>query len=66
MQPKFSAIESKMLNDILPEVYAVVKNSARRLCGQEHIVCDTPLKWNMVHFDVQLDRRHRPASRNDR
>jgi len=54
MQPKFAAIESKMLNDILPEVYAVVKNTARRLCGQEHIVCDTPLKWNMVHFDVQL------------
>jgi preprotein translocase subunit SecA len=54
MQPKFAAIESKMLNDILPEVYAVVKNTARRLCGQEHIVCDTPLKWNMIHFDVQL------------
>ncbi len=54
IQPKFAAIESKMLNDLLPEVYAVVKNAARRLCGQEHLVCDTPLKWNMVHFDVQL------------
>jgi preprotein translocase subunit SecA len=54
IQPKFAAIESKMLNDILPEVYAVVKNTARRLCGQELNVCDMPLKWNMVHFDVQL------------
>ena len=54
IQPKFAAIESKMLDSIMPEVYAVVKNTARRLCGQEHIVCDTPLKWNMVHFDVQL------------
>jgi preprotein translocase subunit SecA len=54
IQPKFAAIESKMLDAIMPEVYAVVKNTARRLCGQEHIVCDTPLKWNMVHFDVQL------------
>ncbi len=54
IQPRFGAIEAKMLDDILPEVYAVVKNAARRLCGQEHSVCDTPLKWNMVHFDVQL------------
>jgi preprotein translocase subunit SecA len=54
IQPKFPAIEAKMLETIMPEVYAVVKNTARRLCGQEHIVCDTPLKWNMVHFDVQL------------
>ena len=54
IQPRFAAIEAKMLDDILPEVYAVVKNAARRLCGQEHSVCDTPLKWNMIHFDVQL------------
>jgi preprotein translocase subunit SecA len=54
IQPKFPAIETKMLEAIMPEVYAVVKNTARRLCGQEHIVCDMPLKWNMVHFDVQL------------
>lgn len=54
IQPKFADIISKMLNNILPEVYAVVKSAASRLVGQEHIVCDTPLKWNMVHFDVQL------------
>ncbi len=54
IQPRFAALEAKMLDDLLPEVYAVVKNAARRLCGQEHQVCDTPLKWNMVHFDVQL------------
>jgi preprotein translocase subunit SecA len=54
IQPRFAEIEAKMLNDIMPQVYAVVKNTARRLCGQEHMVCDTPLKWNMVHFDVQL------------
>ena len=54
IQPKFGAIEQKMLNEILPECYAVVKNAARRLCGQDLNVCDMPLKWNMVHFDVQL------------
>jgi len=54
IQPDFDAIEQRILNEILPEVYAVVKNAARRLCGQEMIVCDQPLGWNMVHFDVQL------------
>jgi preprotein translocase subunit SecA len=54
IQPDFAAIEAKMLNDILPEAYAVVKNAARRMCGREIIVCDQPLGWNMVHFDVQL------------
>jgi preprotein translocase subunit SecA len=54
IQPDFDAIEQKMLNDILPEVYAVVKNAARRMCGREIVVCDQPLGWNMVHFDVQL------------
>ncbi len=54
IEPKFADIERKMLEDILPECYAVVKNAARRLCGQVHNVCDMPLTWNMVHFDVQL------------
>ncbi|WP_395744746.1 preprotein translocase subunit SecA [Prosthecobacter sp.] len=54
IQPDFAAIEQKMLNDILPEAYAVVKNGARRMCGREIVVCDQPLGWNMVHFDVQL------------
>jgi preprotein translocase subunit SecA len=42
------------LNEILPEAFAVVKNAARRLCGKEIIVREHPLKWEMVHFDVQL------------
>lgn len=42
------------LNAVLPEAFAVVKNGARRLCGRELIICEHPLVWNMVHFDVQL------------
>src|SRR6185503_15751719 len=42
------------LNEILPEAFAVVKNAARRMCGSEITVRDHPLKWEMVHFDVQL------------
>ncbi len=42
------------LEEILPEVFAVVKNAARRLCGTSWQVCDQPVTWNMIHFDVQL------------
>jgi preprotein translocase subunit SecA len=42
------------LEEILPEAFAVVKNAARRLCGQDVIVREHPLRWEMVHFDVQL------------
>src|ERR1700757_1406518 len=39
---------------MLPEAFAVVKNTARRLCGKNLTVCDQPIVWNMIHFDVQL------------
>src|SRR4051794_17382771 len=44
------------LDEILPEAFAVVKNGARRLTerNQSFTVCDQPMSWNMVHFDVQL------------
>jgi preprotein translocase subunit SecA len=42
------------LDEILPEAFAVVKNAARRLCGQDIIVREHPVRWEMVHFDVQL------------
>ena len=45
---------SAEVDAILPEAFAVVKNGARRLNGRELIVCDHPLPWNMIHFDVQL------------
>jgi preprotein translocase subunit SecA len=45
---------AQRLNEILPEAFAVVKNAARRMCGSEIIVRGHPLKWEMIHFDVQL------------
>ena len=42
------------LDNLLPEAFALVKNVARRLCGQEIEVCGNKLTWNMVHYDVQL------------
>ena len=45
---------ARRLNAILPEAFAAVKNTARRLWGKTILVCDQPIVWNMIHFDVQL------------
>ncbi len=49
---RFKAGET--LDQLLPEAFAAVKNTARRLFGQKIIVCDHELTWDMVHYDVQL------------
>jgi preprotein translocase subunit SecA len=46
--------QAKYLDEIMCEAFAVVKNGARRLCGTTYEVCDQPVSWEMVHFDVQL------------
>jgi preprotein translocase subunit SecA len=42
------------LDSVLPDAFALVKNAARRLCGQEVEVCGHKFKWDMIHYDVQL------------
>ncbi len=54
LKEQFPKARAAYLDEILPEAYAVVKNTARRLCGHEWNVCDHPVEWQMVHFDVQL------------
>ena len=46
--------KGESLEDLLPEAFATVKNAARRMCGQTVSVCDHPIEWQMVHYDVQL------------
>jgi preprotein translocase subunit SecA len=42
------------LNEILPEAFAVIKETCRRLLGQSWEVAGTKIVWDMVPFDVQL------------
>ena len=42
------------LDEILPEAFAVVKDTCRRLVGKEWEAAGTKVKWNMIPFDVQL------------
>ena len=45
---------ARHLHAILPEAFAIVKNAARRLWDKTILICDQPIVWNMIHFDVQL------------
>lgn len=42
------------LDEILPEAFAIVKDTCRRLVGKEWEAAGTKIKWNMIPFDVQL------------
>jgi preprotein translocase subunit SecA len=46
--------KGETLDDLLPEAFAAVKNTCRRLCGKEWPVRGHPYQWDMVPFDVQL------------
>jgi preprotein translocase subunit SecA len=42
------------LDDLLPEAFAAVKETCRRLVGRTWDVVGRPLEWNMVPYDVQI------------
>ncbi len=46
--------EQEILDQILPEAFAVVKETCRRLVGKKWEVCGIEIEWDMVPFDVQL------------
>src|SRR3989442_11336846 len=46
--------EGATLDDVLPEAFAAVKTTCRRLLGKEWVVRGRPYKWDMVPFDVQV------------
>ncbi len=54
VKKKLKQQNKDILDDYLPEVYAIVKDTCRRLMGQEFEVKGHMQAWNMVPFDVQL------------
>lgn len=44
----------EILNEILPEAFAIVKDTCRRLVGKEWVAGGTTIKWDMIPYDVQL------------
>ncbi|MBC8144964.1 MAG: preprotein translocase subunit SecA, partial [bacterium] len=43
-----------VLDEILPEAFAVVKETARRHCATQWDAGGSIVTWEMVHYDVQL------------
>jgi preprotein translocase subunit SecA len=47
-------IAEEVLDDILPEAFAVLKETCRRFVGKSWKVAGTDTQWNMIPYDVQL------------
>ncbi len=46
--------EKNILDEILPEAFAVVKDTCRRLIGDKWNAAGQEIEWNMIPYDVQL------------
>ena len=44
----------RTLDDLLPEAFAVVKETCRRMIGKEWMAGGALVKWDMIPYDVQL------------
>jgi preprotein translocase subunit SecA len=53
-EKELNELIEETLNEILPQAFAVVKDTCRRLCGREWIAGGTRVQWEMIPFDVQL------------
>ncbi len=47
-------IVEEVLEDIMPEAFAVLKETCRRFVGKSWKVAGTETVWNMIPYDVQL------------
>ncbi|MBF8295866.1 MAG: secA, partial [Bacteroidetes bacterium] len=54
LNKQLDATIQETLDEILPEAFAVVKETCRRLVGQTWDVAGNKTVWDMVPFDVQL------------
>jgi preprotein translocase subunit SecA len=54
LEAEILEIVEDTLDELLPEAYAVVKDTCRRLVGREVTFTGTKATWDMVPYDVQL------------
>ena len=54
LEREFRALLREVLDDLLPEAFATVREVARRLVGTQVSVTGHDQPWDMVHYDVQL------------
>lgn len=54
LQEQLDARYEEVLDNILPEAFAVVKDTCRRLVGKTWDAAGNKITWDMVPYDVQL------------
>ena len=54
VEAKYRETLAEVLDEMLPEAFATVREAARRLLGTAVQVTGQPITWDMVHYDVQL------------
>jgi len=54
LEGEFRDILRDVLDEILPEAFATVREAARRLVGTTVSVTGRDMTWDMVHYEVQL------------
>ena len=54
LEEKLNEEYEEVLNQILPEAFAVVKSTCERLVGKSWTVVGNKITWDMVPYDVQL------------
>ncbi|HEU4749335.1 MAG TPA: preprotein translocase subunit SecA, partial [Gemmatimonadaceae bacterium] len=53
-EEELRAATRDVLEELLPEAFATVREASRRLLGTKVQVTGQEMEWNMVHYDVQL------------
>ncbi|MCL7928182.1 MAG: preprotein translocase subunit SecA, partial [marine benthic group bacterium] len=53
-EEELKAATEEILDEILPEAFATVREAARRLIGSEIAVTGNSMTWDMIPYDVQL------------
>jgi len=54
LNKELDAKYEEVLDEILPEAFAVVKDTCRRLCGKTWDAAGNKITWDMIPYDVQL------------
>lgn len=54
LDKELQTITEEILNELLPQAFAIVKDTCRRLCGRDWIAAGFKIHWEMIPFDVQL------------
>jgi preprotein translocase subunit SecA len=54
LEDEWLEVIEEELDAILPEAFAVIKDTCRRFVGQKWMAGGSEIEWNMVPYDVQL------------